>query len=317
MPDREPCEGFHWIGQPFYCCDNCGRPAWEHVGMHRPGGPFTDEAGHVEPWKPGEAEGIREKWEPGWHDAAGCHSFRGAVTHGPNCPTREPEPEPEQHPGPTVEQIAEIRAEFGPGDWPGEIHRLRLEVDELLAELDGRDEKARKRWIKKQQKALSLRSLEFREGRWEMALDDAREMAAAYTAMAKSLLGDGPNYSETKIEFDVKVAEQPELYTIVVQRHAPSALTPHEARQRAEAERDAARDELIGLKEWADAEQTSKLEYLDHDGTRWLYLGPDSDGQPLMQIAPYSADDSPMRLRDLLDDYGPLTPVMPEGADHA
>ncbi|WP_282204504.1 hypothetical protein [Kitasatospora fiedleri] len=40
---------------------------------------------------------------------------------------------------------------------------------------------------------------------------------------------------ETRLEFDVKVAESPEIYTLVVQRHAPGALTPHEARQRAEA----------------------------------------------------------------------------------
>lgn len=87
---KPPCTGFHWIGQPFYSCDNCGRPAWEHEGMHtfkQISGPFSDDPGHTEPWEPGQAAKIREKWEPGWHDAAGCSSW-GAAQHGPNCPTR-------------------------------------------------------------------------------------------------------------------------------------------------------------------------------------------------------------------------------------
>jgi hypothetical protein len=120
---------------------------------------------------------------------------------------------------------------------------VQAELDGLLAELDGRDEKARKRWIKKQEKQIGIRFADFRAGRWEMDLAMGRDMAAAYVAMAKTMLGDAPNYSETKLEFDVKVAESPEVYTLVVQRHAPGALTPHEARQRAEAERDAARAE--------------------------------------------------------------------------
>ena len=81
------------------------------------------------------------------------------------------------------------------------------------------------------------------------------------------------------------------------------------------AERDQARDELTGIREWADAEQASRLEYVDREGDRWLYLGLDGHRQPLMQIAPYRADDEPMRLRDLLDEYGPLTPMMPEDTD--
>jgi hypothetical protein len=121
--------------------------------------------------------------------------------------------------------------------------RLRAENEELAAELGARDEKARKRWIKNQEKQLGIKYADFRAGRWEMDLAMGREMAAAYVAMAKTLLGDAPNYSETKLEFDVKIAESPETYTLVVQRHAPGALTPHEARQRAEADRDRLRAE--------------------------------------------------------------------------
>jgi hypothetical protein len=129
-----------------------------------------------------------------------------------------------------------------------ELDRLRAERDELLAELDGRDEKARKRWIKNQEKQLGIRYTDFRDGKWEMDLAMGREMAAAYVAMARTMLGDGPNYSETRLEFDVKIAESPEVYTLVVQRHAPGALTPHEARQRAETERDQALAEAEQLR---------------------------------------------------------------------
>ena len=117
-----------------------------------------------------------------------------------------------------------------------ELDRLQAENTELATELGARDDKARKRWIKNQEKQLGIRFADFRNGRWEMDLAMGREMAAAYVAMAKTMLGDGPNYSETKLEFEVKIAESPELYTLVVQRHAPGALTPHEARQRAETE---------------------------------------------------------------------------------
>jgi len=94
---------------------------------------------------------------------------------------------------------------------------------------------AAEQWAEKQADQLGLKYADFRAGTWEMELSMAREMGAAYTAMAKTLLGDAPNYTESKICFDTKIAESPEMYTLVVQRHAPGALTPHEARQRAEA----------------------------------------------------------------------------------
>jgi hypothetical protein len=25
------CKGFTWLGQSFACCDNCGKPYWEHT----------------------------------------------------------------------------------------------------------------------------------------------------------------------------------------------------------------------------------------------------------------------------------------------
>lgn len=152
-----------------------------------------------------------------------------------NAPFRRPE---------TVTRNAYSRAGAVLAVLQPEMDRLRAENAELVAELGARDEKARKRWIKAQEKQLGIRFADFRAGRWEMDLAMGREMAAAYVAMAKTMLGDAPNYTETKLEFDVKIAEPPETYTLVVQRHAPGALTPHEARQKAEAELDRLRAEL-------------------------------------------------------------------------
>jgi hypothetical protein len=95
-------------------------------------------------------------------------------------------------------------------------------------------EAAAQQWIQKQIDETGIRAMDFRNG-MEMGLAPARELLAHWVAAARSMLGDAPNYTETRISMDVKVAESPELYTLVVQRHAPGTLTPHEARQRAEA----------------------------------------------------------------------------------
>ena len=79
-------------------------------------------------------------------------------------------------------------------------------------------------------------------------------------AAARAMLGDAPNYSETRLSMDVKVAESPELYTLVVQRHGPGVLTPHEARQKAEAERDRLAGLVAAVREYAET--------TDDDGIR-------------------------------------------------
>ncbi|MGW3196267.1 hypothetical protein ACWDBD_17110 [Streptomyces sp. NPDC001118] len=98
-------------------------------------------------------------------------------------------------------------------------------------------EAAAQQWIQKQLDETGIRSVDFRNG-VHMDIATARELLAHWVAAARTMLGDAPNYTETKLEMDVKIAESPELYTLVVQRHAPGALTPHEARQRAEKQRD-------------------------------------------------------------------------------
>jgi len=96
------------------------------------------------------------------------------------------------------------------------------------------DQAAAQQWIQKQIDETGIRAMDFRNGA-EMELAPARELLAHWVAAARTMLGDAPNYTETKVSMDVKVAESPEMYTLVVQRHGPGTLTPHEARQRAEA----------------------------------------------------------------------------------
>ncbi|MEV1006111.1 hypothetical protein [Streptomyces sp. NPDC049881] len=123
-------------------------------------------------------------------------------------------------------------------DWPHlapAIDRLAAERDELRAELDGRDEEARERWIQRQLDETGIRAMDFRNGA-TMELKPARDLLAHWVAAARAMLGDAPNYTET-IDLGIKMAESPERYTLVVQRHAPGALTPHEARERAEEQR--------------------------------------------------------------------------------
>ncbi|MFF9129143.1 hypothetical protein [Streptomyces sp. NPDC014806] len=132
------------------------------------------------------------------------------------------------------------------------LEQLYTELEELRDELAGRDEEARERWLRKQEEQLGIKWADFRAGRWEMDLATGRDFAAAYVAAARALLGDAPNYSETKLEVDVKIAESPELYTLVVQRRAPGVLTPHEARQRAEARAEAAEAAIDRVRALAD-----------------------------------------------------------------
>jgi hypothetical protein len=65
-----------------------------------------------------------------------------------------------------------------------------------------------------------------------MEIEPAREMVAQWVGAARAMLGDAPNYSETPIEMEVKVAESPERFAFVLQR--VGKLTPHQARQQAE-----------------------------------------------------------------------------------
>lgn len=77
-----------------------------------------------------------------------------------------------------------------------------------------------------------------------LSLKPPREIVLAWVDAARAMLGDAPNYSETRIDFptekaemEVSAAGEYDRFVFTVQR--AGKLTPHEARQKAEAERDA------------------------------------------------------------------------------
>lgn len=82
-----------------------------------------------------------------------------------------------------------------------------------------------------------LRSLDFRDG-GRMELEPAKEAAAMWVGAARGMLdGTGaPNY----VEMTIGIGEDRERYVFTVQR--AGKLTPHQARERAEAGWDAAKD---------------------------------------------------------------------------
>lgn len=111
-------------------------------------------------------------------------------------------------------------------------------VTEVLGDVAGQ------RWMEEQISQTGIRAMEFRNGA-HLELEPARDMLALWVGACRGLIGDAPNYSETpltilgkpgdKISMDVKLAETPvERYTITVQRDHPDAVTPHQARERAE-----------------------------------------------------------------------------------
>ncbi|MGW1246956.1 hypothetical protein [Streptomyces sp. NPDC002535] len=138
-----------------------------------------------------------------------------------------------------------------------QLDALYAERDALLAELDGRDEEARERWIQKQLNETGLKAMDFRNG-MAMEIQPARELVAHWVGAARAMLGDAPNYTETPIEMEVKVGESPERFAFVLQR--VGKLTPHQARQRAEERAEQAeatlttvRDELTAIEQTHDA----------------------------------------------------------------
>lgn len=91
---------------------------------------------------------------------------------------------------------------------------------------------AAQKWIEKQLAETGMKAMDFRNG-MTMEVEPAREMVAHWVGAARAMLGDAPNYSETPIEMEVKVGESPERFAFILQR--VGHLTPHQARQQAEA----------------------------------------------------------------------------------
>lgn len=137
-----------------------------------------------------------------------------------------------------------------------DVPALLALVDELLTELDGRDEAARERWADKMMEETKLLHMDFRNGA-TMTLELAKDLAAAMVAAAKPLLVNAPNYSETIAMGPFGIDGERERYTFVVQR--VGKLTPHEARQQAEARATEAEAEVRRLQ----AGQAAVLDLID------------------------------------------------------
>lgn len=137
-----------------------------------------------------------------------------------------------------------------------------------------------------------IRSMEIRGGTFSLSLEDAREMTAAYVATARTMLGDAENYSETRVDFptekvelELKLAGESDRYVFTVQR--AGKLTPHEARVKAEAERDDAREVAELCRQAINQMPISVYEFLGveaeelpdwftgYDNGRELWLGGD------------------------------------------
>ena len=102
-----------------------------------------------------------------------------------------------------------------------------------------------------------IRSMEIRDGGFNMDIVEAREITANYVAAARAMLGDAENYSETRVDFpaehvdlELKLAGELERYVFTVQR--AGKVTPHEARVKAEQERDDARALALACRESID-----------------------------------------------------------------
>lgn len=134
------------------------------------------------------------------------------------------------------------------GQMEEERARLTRERDEAQAEVARLVELGEERYVQQLVDETAIKSMSIRNGTMDMDLSVAKSIAASLVGAAKAMLGDAPNYTET-VAWDVNVAEQPDTYTFVVQRHAPGTLTPHQARQKAERELDEARAELAKARE--------------------------------------------------------------------
>jgi hypothetical protein len=139
-----------------------------------------------------------------------------------------------------------------PLDTHGTEHRYdgtcalcRGEADTLTdAVLNVIDEKVVEQVTEDMWKAVRVRTLGIREGTANLDMEGAEHLAASFVGAARALLEGCENYREWT--FTAKVAEEPVGYVFLLQRQA--GRSPHELRERAEAERDALTARLDALR---------------------------------------------------------------------
>lgn len=159
----------------------------------------------------------------------------------------------------TTEQLAEDFLVMLKTVSPKSARFLNLDqAEQVMADL--LQDAAVERWMADQVAQIKLKAADFRNGA-SMDLQPARDFVAIWVGVCRGLINGGPNYSETvmdllskpgsKVEMGVKLAEEPrERYIITIQRDEPWKITPHQARELAEKQRD---DLSTAVWEWISA----------------------------------------------------------------
>jgi hypothetical protein len=155
----------------------------------------------------------------------------------------------------------------------------RAEAAELGAELEHR--------IDTEAEALAdqtlVRGLTVEGGAVNLDLIPPREIAAVWVHCAVGMLGDAPNYSETrvdmpKVSLEISPAGTLDRYALIVQR--VGKLTPHEARQQAEARSEQAEATLADLNWLIAAGMDIIIGAVDHNGGAELRVALDLEDEP-------------------------------------
>jgi hypothetical protein len=195
-----------------------------------------------------------------------------------------------------------------------DLRALIKEHGEMRAKLAKLGDKAVKRLAKQMADQSRIKALSIRNGVATLEMDEARELCAAYVGAARTMLTGAENYSETRVDFAVKVAESPERYVLTVQR--------------AEAERDQLRAQLADVgeikRQWGTGADASNVNYRDTESgvrefaaergtpvfTRQLYAGSwqDADVVPHADLG---------RLFAALVGVDDATPCLTPGAQYA
>lgn len=143
----------------------------------------------------------------------------------------------------------------------GTMQRERDEARAQVAELASEVVNARANALVEQ---TDLKGLTVEEGAVVLELGPPRALVIAWVDAARKMLGDAPNYSETRVDFpgtsmEIKAAGELERYVFTVQR--AGKVTPHEARVAAETERDTLRGQVAVVR--ALCQDAMKLPTLD------------------------------------------------------
>lgn len=155
------------------------------------------------------------------------------------------------------------------------------------------EEAALDRMVERLLEETNLRAMDFRNG-MSMELEPARALVANFVGAARAMLGEAPNYSETPLEFNFGLAGQTERFAFIVQRVGGGALTPHEARQAADA----------AMSQWKRAyeDRTAQLRAY----ARWCQSrGVDPEVRDLVAIADAEAHDDYVALMAHGEDPAP------------